>query len=172
MSRIQALSIEQAAASAQPSLRAVEKAVGFLPNAFRTLANSPAALGGYLQLKQALSKGELSPAEGEWLALAVSQVNECEYCLASHTYFAGKAGLSEDAIRAARDGEGNMVAAFASKLARQRGKLDDADIKAAREAGLSDGKIVEIVANVVLLTYTNLLNNLAQTEVDFPPVAV
>ncbi len=84
MPRIQALPIEQAPAAAQSTLRTVEKTIGFLPNMFKTLAHSPAALGGYLQLQQAVSKGELHPAERETVALAVSQLNECEYCLAAH----------------------------------------------------------------------------------------
>jgi uncharacterized peroxidase-related enzyme len=172
MARIQTLSIGQAPASAQTSLHAVEKAMGFLPNTFKVLANSPAALGAYLQAQQQLSKGELSAAERETVALAVSQVSSCEYCLAAHSLFASKAGLSDDAIRAARDGEGSAIATFASKVASQRGRLDDADIVAARKAGLTDSKIVEIVAVAAQLTFTNFLNNLAQTEVDFPAVEV
>ncbi len=172
MPRIQALPIEQAPAAAQSTLRTVEKTIGFLPNMFKTLAHSPAALGGYLQLQQAVSKGELHPAERETVALAVSQLNECEYCLAAHTLFGRKAGLSADAIEAARKGEGSIVAEVASKIARQHGKLSDADVEAARAAGLSDGKIVEIIAVVALLTFTNYLNNVAATDVDFPPVAV
>src|ERR1700754_407352 len=133
MARIPALSIGQAPASAQTSLHAVEKAMGFVPNMFKILANSPAALGAYLQAQQQLSKGELSAAERETVALAVSQVNGCEYCLAAHTVFAGKAGLSEDGIRAARNGNGNAIAAFASTVAERRGQLSDADIATARE---------------------------------------
>jgi uncharacterized peroxidase-related enzyme len=172
MARLQSLSIGQAPASAQTSLQAVEKAMGFLPNTFKILANSPAALGAYLQAQQQLSKGELSATERETVALAVSQVAGCEYCLAAHTVFGGKAGLSEDAIRAARNGEGNAIAVFASKVASQRGRLSDADIAAARAAGITDSKIVEIIAVAAQLTFTNFLNNIAQTEVDFPAVEV
>ncbi|MFC0401791.1 carboxymuconolactone decarboxylase family protein [Paraburkholderia rhizosphaerae] len=171
MARLQSLSIGQAPASAQTSLHAVEKAMGFLPNTFKILANSPAALGAYLQAQQQLSKGELSAAERETVALAVSQVSSCEYCLAAHSLFASKAGLSADAIRAARNGEGNAIAVFARKVASERGRLSDADIAAAREAGITDSKIVEIVAVAAQLTFTNFLNNLAQPEVDFPAVA-
>ncbi|CAB3749845.1 carboxymuconolactone decarboxylase family protein [Paraburkholderia humisilvae] len=170
MARVQSLSIGQAPASAQASLHAVEKAMGFLPNSFRILANSPAALGAYLQAQQQLSKGELSAAERETVALAVSQVSNCEYCLAAHSLFASKAGLSDDAIRAARDGEGNAIAVFASKVASQRGRLSDGDIAAARDAGITDSRIVEIIAVAAQLTFTNFLNNVARPDVDFPAV--
>ncbi|CAB3767629.1 carboxymuconolactone decarboxylase family protein [Paraburkholderia solisilvae] len=170
MARVQSLSIGQAPASAQASLHAVEKATGFLPNMFKVLANSPASLGAYLQAQQQLSKGELTAPERETVALAVSEVSACEYCLAAHSHFARKAGLSDDAIRAARNGTGNAIAAFASTVARERGRLSDADIAAAHEAGLTDSKLVEIIAVAAQLTFTNFLNNVAQSEVDFPPV--
>jgi uncharacterized peroxidase-related enzyme len=171
MARIQSLSIGEAPASAQASLHAVEKATGFLPNLFKVFANSPAALGVFLQGQQQLSKGELSGAERETIALAVSQANRCEYCLAAHTVLAGHAGLADDAIRAARRGEGNAIATFASKVATQRGRVSDTDVAAARDAGISDSKIVEIIAVVAQVTFTNYLNNVAQPEVDFPAVA-
>ncbi len=172
MSRIDALSIEQAPASTQQPLQGIEKAMGFLPNVFKTLARSPASLNGYLQLSQSLMKGELKRAEREIIALAVARVNECEYCLAAHVLYAQKAGLSAEAIQAARNGEGSVIATFAHKVAKQRGKLSDADFNAAREAGLPDSKIIEIVVNVAHLTFTNYVNNVAETDVDFPPVAV
>ncbi|HVE08201.1 MAG TPA: peroxidase-related enzyme [Paraburkholderia sp.] len=172
MARIPALSIGQAPASAQASLHAVEKAMGFLPNTFRTLAHSPAALGAYLQAQQQLGKGELRAAERESVALAVSQVSGCEYCLAAHSMFAGKAGMSDEEIRAVRNGEGNAIARLASRIAQERGRINDADLAAARAAGLTDSKIVEIVAIAAQLTFTNYLNNLAATDVDFPAVPV
>jgi uncharacterized peroxidase-related enzyme len=170
MARIQTLSIGEAPASAQASLHAVEKATGFLPNLFKVFANSPSSLGVFLQGQQQLSKGELSGAEREIIALAVSQANRCEYCLAAHTVLGGHAGLSDDAIRAARRGEGSAIATFASKVSNQRGRVDDADVAAARDAGLTDSKIVEIIAVVAQVTFTNYLNNVANTDVDFPAV--
>src|ERR1700761_220489 len=107
MARIPALSVSQAPASTQTQLQAIEKATGFLPNIFGTFANSPAAVGAFFQMQQPLGKGELSGAEKETIAWAVSQVSGCSYCLAAHTVLAGTAGLTDSAIRAARNGEGS-----------------------------------------------------------------
>ena len=52
----------------------------------------------------------------------------------------------------------------------ERGHLTDADLQRARAAGLSDGEIVEVVANAVLNIFTNYLNTAGQTEIDFPVV--
>jgi uncharacterized peroxidase-related enzyme len=172
MARIQALSVSEAPASTQPQLQAIEKATGFLPNLFGTLANSQAAFGAFLQMQQPLGRGELRPAEKETIALAVSQVSGCEYCLAAHTVLGGNVGLTDEAIRAARNGTGSAVAELARSIAQQRGRVSDEDVAKAREAGLSDSKMVEIVANVALVIFTNYVNNFADTEVDFPPVEV
>ncbi len=60
----------------------LEKAVGFVPNLFATYAYSENALQNYLSLSGA--KTSLKAKEKEVINLAVSQVNECLYCLAAH----------------------------------------------------------------------------------------
>lgn len=169
MTRIAALSLDQAPAGSRAALEGVQKGLGFIPNTFKTLAHSPAALNGYLGLAQALGKGSLSAAEREVVALAASEINGCDYCLAAHTFFATKAGLNDEAIGKARTGTLSAVAALAHQITESRGQLSDAQITAAREAGLTDSKIVEVVAQVTLLTLTNYLNNIAATDIDFPP---
>ncbi|QEY63257.1 peroxidase-related enzyme [Metapseudomonas lalkuanensis] len=171
MTRITALPLDQAPASTRPTLESVQKALGFVPNLFKTLAHSPAALNGYMALSQAMARSALSAAEKETVALATSQANGCDYCLAAHAQFAGKAGLDAGQIRAARDGELNAVAVFARQVTESRGRVTDDQLAAARVAGLDDAKIVEIIAQVAVMTLTNYLNNVASTEVDFPPLA-
>ena len=71
MSRIPAINPEQATGQAQRLLQGVKSKLGFAPNIMRTMANSPAALQGYLGFSNALSKGNLSPKFREQIALAV-----------------------------------------------------------------------------------------------------
>ena len=52
-----------------------------------------------------------------------------------------------------------------------RGKIADADLALVRAAGFSDAQVIEIVTNVALNTLTNLINNVAQTDIDFPKVS-
>ena len=49
-------SIETAPAASQPLLQAVKKQLGMVPNLFRLVGHSPAALEGYLGLNGALAK--------------------------------------------------------------------------------------------------------------------
>ncbi|WP_417412396.1 carboxymuconolactone decarboxylase family protein [Hoeflea sp.] len=168
--------IDAAPAAAQPLLEAVKKQIGSAPNLFRITATSPAALEGYLSLNGALAKGALDAATRERIALAVAQVNSCRYCLAAHTYL-GKniAKLGDAEIAANRDGhssdpKADAAVSFARKVTIDRGAITDADFALVRAAGYSDAEIVEIVAHVALNTLTNYINEVFETEVDFPVV--
>ncbi|MDH4583194.1 carboxymuconolactone decarboxylase family protein [Pseudomonas sp. BN415] len=169
MPRIAIASAEEVSAAARPLLDGVQKTIGFVPNLFQTLAHAPSVLSGYLQLSQTLSRGTLGAREREQIALAVSELNGCDYCLAAHGYFSAKAGLSDGEIQAARAGELDALTRVARQVAENRGALDEAQLAAARTAGISDAKLIEVVAQVALMTLTNYLNNLAHTDVDFPP---
>lgn len=167
-------SIEATPAAAHPLLEAVKKQLGVVPNLFRTVAHSPAALEGYLGLTAALGKGVLPAATRERVALAVAQVNGCGYCLAAHSYL-GKnlAKLDEAEIAANRRGRSNDAKAdaavrFAAAVAHERGHVGDDAVRAVRAAGYDDAQIVEIVMHVALNTWTNYLNEVAKTEIDFP----
>lgn len=169
-------SIETAPEASQPLLQAVEKQLGTVPNLFRLVSVSPAALEGYLGLSGALSKGRLPAATRERVALAVAQANGCNYCLSAHTYLGKNLAKLDDAeIAANRAGRSNDVKAdsavrFAVKIVNARGRVANEELKAIRDAGYDDGQVIEIVQHVALNIWTNYLNELAQTEVDFPMV--
>lgn len=169
--------IEAAPAAAQPSLAAVKKSLGVVPNMFRLIANSPAALEGYLGLSGALAKGELPAATRERIALAVANVNGCTYCNSAHSYI-GRTMLKLDeaeiaANRAGRSTDPKAEAAlrFAQKVAVTRGAVPDDDLRTLRMAGYSDAQLVEIVLHVALNVLTNYVNEVFATEVDFPVIA-
>lgn len=167
-------SIDAAPASARPFLDAVNKQIGSVPNLFRLVANSPAALEGYLGMSGALGKGSLPAQTRERIALAVAQINDCGYCLSAHSTMARNlAKLSEAEIAANRRGgsldpKAEAAVRFAAKVARERGHVSDEDVQAVRMAGYDDAQIVEIVQHVALNTWTNYINSVAQTEIDFP----
>lgn len=168
--------IADAPSSAHPLLEAVKKQLGAVPNLFRLVANSPAALEGYLGLSAALAKGQLPAATRERIALAVAEINGCSYCLSAHTYL-GKnlAKLDEAEIAANRNGGSNDPKAgaavrFAAKVANARGHVSDEDVRAVKLAGYDDAQVIEIVQHVALNTWTNYINEVAKTEIDFPVV--
>jgi uncharacterized peroxidase-related enzyme len=177
MSRINIpATIESAPAASQPLLQAVNKQLGSVPNLFRLVANSPAALEGYLGMSGALGKGALAAQTRERIALAVAEINGCGYCLSAHTYLGKNLAKLDDAEMAANRGgasnnpKADAAVRFAAKVTRQRGKVSAEDVSAVRNAGYSDAEIIEIVQHVALNTWTNYINEVAATEIDFPVV--
>jgi len=172
----QPATIEDAPQEARPLLNAVAKQLGSAPNLFRLVATSPQALEGYLGLSGALGKGALPPATRERIALAVAEINGCDYCLSAHAYLGKNLAKLDDAeIAANRHGGSNDPKAdaavrFAAKVAAARGHIAEADFAAVRLAGYSDAQIIEIVQHVALNTWTNYFNVVFQTEIDFPVV--
>ncbi|MCL6741446.1 carboxymuconolactone decarboxylase family protein [Sphingomonas sp. RB56-2] len=175
MSRITIPSREDAPAESQPLLDAVGKQLGIVPNLFRLVGNSPAALEGYLGLNGALG-GTLDAKTRERIALAIAQANGCDYCLSAHTYLGlnlAKIDDTEIALnRAGHSGDAKADAAvvFARKVLDMRGRVSDADIAEVRLAGFSEAQVIEIVASVALNVLTNYINNVAETDIDFPVV--
>jgi uncharacterized peroxidase-related enzyme len=160
-----------------PLLDAVNKQLGVIPNLMKVVGNSPAALEGYLSLSGALGKGTLGAKTGERIALAVAELNGCNYCLSAHSYLAANlAKLDAAEIEANRRGSSDDAKAaaavlFATQVVKARGHVVDADVAAVKAAGFSQGEIIEIVVHVALNTLTNYVNEVAQTEIDFPVAA-
>jgi uncharacterized peroxidase-related enzyme len=177
MSRINQIAPESATGKAKELFDAVQGKLGMVPNMTRAMANSPAVLDGYLQLSGALAKGKLPAKTREEIALAVSQANSCDYCLAAHSTIGKMVGLSPDQIHDSRlgtavDSKTDALIRFASKLVESRGRATDSDIAAVRNAGFDDAAIAEVVAHVALNVFTNYFNNVAETEIDFPEAEV
>jgi uncharacterized peroxidase-related enzyme len=175
MPRISPVNPETADADTNATLDAIKAKIGMVPNLYATFAHAPVVLNGFLGLSDALSKGALTAGQREIVALATAQANQCHYCLSAHTLLGKNAGLSPEAIAAARHGKAadrqdNAVAALAARLVEAHGSVSDADVAAARDGGLDDARIVEVIAHVALNVMTNFTNNVAQTDIDFPVV--
>ncbi len=175
MSRLRAIEANQATGQAKQLLGALKDKYGMVPNAARTLANSPAALQGYLTFGEALENGVLSAKLREQIALTVSQANGCGYCVAVHCAIGKSVGLSDSELTDARqsassDSEIDAVLHFARQLVEKRGWVSDEDLDGVRRVGYGDGEFAEVVAVVAWKTFANYFNHVADTEVDFPAV--
>jgi uncharacterized peroxidase-related enzyme len=158
-----------------PLLDGVGKQLGVIPNMFRLIGNSPAGLEAFLGFTHAMNK-TLDGKMRARIALAVAQVNGCDYCLSAHSYLGSNmARLDAAELAANRHGHSNDTKAdpairFARKVAETRGKVTNLDIETVMAAGYTDAQIVEIVLVVAVNFLTNLVNNVGETEIDFPEV--
>ena len=175
MSRLTIPALDDAPEASKPMLAAVKTQLGVVPNMFRLFSSSPAALKGLTSLSAALTKS-LDVKTRERIALAVAQVNGCNYCLSAHTYLGlNLAKISPEEVTLNRKGsssdpKAHAAVRFAATVAETRGHVSDNDLAAVRKAGYSDAQVLEIIALVVENVFTNFVNEVAKTDIDFPVV--
>ncbi|GAA0677087.1 carboxymuconolactone decarboxylase family protein [Kitasatospora atroaurantiaca] len=150
--------------------------LGRVPNLYAAMANGPAALAGYLAMRDELTRGALSPRLREQIALLIAQENDCTYCVSAHSLRGSRMGLSEAELRRTReaaddaDPHADAILSLTRQVVRSRGRVEDAALARARMAGVTDTELAEVVAHVALNTLSNYFNHLAQPELDFPQV--
>lgn len=171
MERIKLLSKEQASGSAQKALDSLTNG-GKIINIFKAMANSTAVLKSYAGIAGALAEKTLNNEIAEKIALRIANINDCEYCNAAHSYLA-KDILSSEEMSQARQGKSadaktQAALDFAFAIMKKAGKVSDEELAKIKGAGFLDGEILEIIAVVTLNFFTNAINNVSQTPVDFP----
>lgn len=175
MPRIQPVDHAKATGPAKEYLDGIKAKLGATPNIFKTFALSPAVGEFYAAQGAALAKSTLPAALREQLALTVAGANACDYCASAHTLMGKKAGVADDELPAAlkgksKDQKAQAALTFAKKIVDAKGKLNDADVKAVKDAGFSDAEVLEIIAVVAANIFTNYFNHIVDTEVDFPHI--
>lgn len=166
---------ETSAGVTEGLLAKAHRAFGLTPNVVKAMANSPAALRGYLELSSALRDSSLPAATRSRVALLVAQENGCDYCLSMHTYTGTRlGGLTGDEATRARSGSADdpkdsAALAFAAALIRSRGAVGDTDLAAAG-AELSAAELVEVMAHVALNNFGCYVALAARLEIDWPLV--
>ena len=173
MSRITQISDAAAGAEAAALFTAIRGKIGMVPNLYCVAANQPAVLTAMLGLNETLAGGTFDARTREAVALAVAAANACDYCIAAHSAISAGLKIAPDTIDAHLAGQSDdprtaAILRFAVAIVEARGMVADADLQAARDAGLSQADIVEVVAQVVANIFTNYLNHVAATDIDFP----
>ena len=173
--RINAIDPRMATDRAKELLHEVENKYGSIPNSFKTMAHSQAGLQAFLGLSGTLEAGVLPFETRYQVAIAVSEINGCPYCLSAFTAIGRSAGMKDDTLamcRVARatDPKIDAILKFAAAIVRERGAVTENDFQKVKSAGCSDEEIQEIVANVALFTFANYINLVIATDIDFPLV--
>lgn len=160
--------------AARPVLEKAEKAVGFIPNMYKGMANQPAVLDtyldGYARFRQ---QGGFTPEEQEVVFLAISRVNGCDYCLAAHSMIGEKkSGVRPDVQEALRtgapvpDAKLAALATFTAIMVEGRGRPTRAQVRSFLGAGYEETHILSIILAIAVKTLSNYSNHLTQPEVD------
>ena len=150
----------------------LEKQLGFVPNLYATFAHSDNALASYLALQGA--KSSLSAREKEVVNLVVSEVNDCDYCLAAHTAIGKMVGFDEAQVLEIRRGRApfdealDALARFVRSTVEARGKPGESATAAFLAAGWTREQLVDVVVLIGEKTVTNYLHGVTGVAVDFP----
>tara|TARA_B100000700_G_C15056466_1_gene863061 strand:+ start:2713 stop:3252 length:540 start_codon:yes stop_codon:yes gene_type:complete len=154
-------------------LENIEEAFGMLPNIIGVMAHSEATLDMYMSMEGALDSGHLTKPQREMIALAVSQANECRYCVSAHTEFCSGLGLDTADIIKSRLCEADnpieqAMLDLAVSIVENRGQVPEEQVTEAKEAGLSNSLILEVFSNVIFVIMGNYINHLTKIDIDFP----
>jgi uncharacterized peroxidase-related enzyme len=161
--------LDNAPAASKALVERSNKEWGFVPTLHGILAESAPALEGYQALFALVQKTSFTPAEQQLVYVTVSAINECEYCVAGHTYLGRMAKLDEAALQALREGKPitdpklQALRSFAEAVVRERGFVGDAAVDAFIAAGYTRAQVLETVLIVACKTISNYVNHIAHT---------
>lgn len=172
--KLTAKTIEGAAPKARAGLRQAQEKLGFIPNLYARMANSPGLLEAYQQGYAAFrAESGFTPAEQEVVFLTISRLNGCEYCMAGHSFAADKLSnvphAVTDAIRNDAEIPDEKLAAlakFTRVMVEQRGLPKTRDVEAFLAVGYTERQILEIILAIAVKTLSNYTNHLFHTPID------
>ena len=172
MSTFKVLTREEVSSKNQALFDQLKSAVGFVPNLYAAYAYSENALGNYLTL--AASKTSLKAKEKEVINLAVSEVNQCTYCLSAHTAIGKMNGFTEEQILELRAGYASFdskldaLARLARNLTEKRGSADQDVLENFFNNGWSKENLIDTIVMVGDKTISNYIHKTTQVPIDFP----
>ena len=156
-------------------LAEIGKVLGKVPNLARTVAHSHAALQSLWNQMIATTQMQLSTRIQVGIALRVSEINGCAYCLAAHTTLGKDSGIDTTTLQDFRLGKSNdqkeqALLALATKIIKDRGHHAGFVVETARSLGITSAQISEVIALIVLNTFTDYISSVADTPIDFPMI--
>ena len=149
----------------QDAFSFIEEHLGFVPNVLKAYTFDETKLRPFMDLYNSVMEAEspLTELEREMIAVAVSSVNRCFYCLTAHGFAVRR--LSEDPVlgelmvmnyrTANLEPRQRAMLDFAVKVAEESSRITEADRESLRVHGFSDLAIWDICSVVGLFSMTN-----------------
>ena len=168
------VSDEAATGIAKEILDGTKAKLGFVPNMYRTMANSGGYLSTYVHGYNAFrQESGFTPVEQELIFLVISRENGCVYCVAAHSMIADKISkLDPETLAAVRLGNSvpdeklRSLAVFTSHVFSTRGMISAAEAASFLAVGYEEKQIMEIVLAIAVKTLSNYSNHIHHSEVD------
>jgi uncharacterized peroxidase-related enzyme len=159
---------------AREMLETAKAQMGFVPNMYANMVNSPGLLETYLLgYKRFREQSGFTSVEQEVVLLTISRFNGCTYCMAAHSMIADKKSkVPAEVLAALRtggpipDSKLAVLSAFTQILLDQRGNPTPEQLDDFKAVGYTDRQVLEIVLAIAVKTLSNYSNHLFQTSVD------
>ena len=172
--RLMAITDETATGEAKEIIESTKAQLGFVPNMYRTMANSQGYLSTYIHGYKAFRESSgFTPQEQEVIFLVLSRENGCDYCIAAHSMIADKvAKFKPEQLAAVRAGQIladeklQALSVFTSRVFESRGLISKSEAAAFLEAGYSETQILEVILAISVKTLSNYSNHIFHTDLD------
>jgi uncharacterized peroxidase-related enzyme len=173
MRKINVPTRDQVSPDAQVMFDQIKQHLGKVPNLYATVGYSANTLKGFLAFQDALSKTAFTAKESEAISLVVSEVNNCNYCLAAHTLIATMKGYSKDDTLLLRRGnteDPKLKAALqlAKAITVKKGEVEQQFLDDFFDAGYDESALIELIGLVTAKIFTNYVFALTAVPLDFP----
>ncbi|KOP39812.1 carboxymuconolactone decarboxylase family protein [Flavobacterium sp. WLB] len=173
MKTINVPSKDQVSEQSQQIFDAIKGKMGKVPNLYATIGYSANALKGILEFDEAFAHTTFTAKEREGINLLVSQINNCDYCLAAHTMLAGLKGISSEEIIELRKGistnsKFQTALNLAKSIAENKGAADPSLKDAFFDAGYTEAALIDLIGIITVRTFTNYVYTLTEIPIDFP----
>lgn len=151
-----------------------KKSLGFIPNMYVKMGANAALLDAYTYAYNSFrANSGFTPVEQEVVFLSVAYENNCEYCVAAHSFVGDMmTKVPAEVTNAIREGKQvpDVKLAALSKLTRSltanRGNVSQAEIDAFLAAGYSEAHVLGIIAGIAVKTMSNYSNHNTDPELD------
>lgn len=166
--------IETADAISKQILETTNQKMGMVPNMYAGMANNTALLDGYVSAYNSFrANSGFTEQEQEVVFLSVAYENNCDYCMAAHSFVGDKmSNVPTEVTDAIRDGlevpdaKLKALSVFSKVITSKRGLPSEEDLTNFLDAGYSEEHILGVIAGVGVKTMSNYFNHVFNTPVD------
>jgi AhpD family alkylhydroperoxidase len=165
--------IDQVGNEAKPAFEQFQKTMGKMPNLYATIGYSANALNAYLQYTAQQARGSFHARDREAVYLIVSQLNDCHYCLASHTQSAIRSGWKEEDTLQLRAGtfpdkKWQTIYLVIRSVIESKGEVSDTLQDDFFALGYKEAALIDLFALINVMSFTNYIYRLTKIPIDFP----
>ncbi|WP_241507195.1 carboxymuconolactone decarboxylase family protein [Aquimarina sediminis] len=172
--RLEFKTIENADTVSGKILENAQKKMGMIPNMYAGMANNTALLDGYVAAYNSFRENSgFTPQEQEVVFLSIAFENQCEYCMAAHSFVGDKmTNVPTEVTDAIRnnteipDQKLKALSVFSKIVTSKRGMPSQIEINNFLNEGYTKKHILGVIAGVGVKTMSNYFNHIFKTPVD------